>query len=107
MTRDDLVIDMFRSSGSILLRGVSVRPPARPRSRRLRTVLKLEARRDPRVREAYEAAVARATERERVRQLRPQVLRRSCGQILDIPRERRAGSAACRAPSSSHGVWDP
>jgi hypothetical protein len=58
---------VFRSSGAALLRGVAVRPPELPRSRRLRTILSLEAKRDPRVRRAYQAAVAQATEREQTR----------------------------------------
>jgi hypothetical protein len=84
MTREDLTVHLFRSCCTALQRGIPVRAPTLPRSRRLRTVLKLEARRDPRVRKAYEAAIAQATERERVRQLRPQVLRRDCGTIIDV-----------------------
>jgi hypothetical protein len=82
--RDDLVIDMFRLTGSSMLRGVPARPPRLPRSTRTRTILKLEAKRDRRVPTAYEAAIAQATEREMVRQLQPRILRRSCGQILDV-----------------------
>jgi hypothetical protein len=67
-----------------MLRGVEVRPPSLPRSRWLHTVLKAEAKRDPHVRKAYEAAVAQAAKTERARQLRPQVLRRACGTILDV-----------------------
>jgi hypothetical protein len=79
--RDDLLVDLFRSSGALLLRGIEVRVPALPRTTSAMTILRVEAKADPAVRKAYEAAVAQA---ERVRQLKPQVLRRSCGEILEV-----------------------
>jgi hypothetical protein len=81
MTSDDLVIDMFRSAGAMLQRGIPVRAPTLPRFAHSRALLEREARRDPRVRKAYEAAVAKD---EKARQLRPQVLMRACGEILQV-----------------------
>jgi hypothetical protein len=79
--RDALTVDLFRCCGRMLSRGVAVRPPALPRSTSGRSLLRLEAGRDRNVRAAYEAALAQAA---KARQLKPQVLRRACGEILDI-----------------------
>lgn len=81
MSRDDLVIDLFRSSGRLLNHGASVRVPELPRSTWGTTLLRIEAKRDPHVRRAYQAALDRA---ERTRQLEPQIIRRNCGTILDV-----------------------
>jgi hypothetical protein len=78
--RDDLLIELWRMTGSTMLRGVPARPPRLPRTRRSRTILKLEAKRDRRVRTAYQAAIAA----EQARQLKPKILVRDCGQILDV-----------------------
>lgn len=76
-----MVIDAFRSSGRLLNRGVEVRAPALPRTTRAMTILRIEAKRDPHVRKAYDAAVAKD---ELKRQLQPQILRRDCGEILEV-----------------------
>jgi hypothetical protein len=47
-------------------------------------ILQLEASRDALVRTAYQAALAQAAPTEKARQLQPQILRRGCGQILEI-----------------------
>ena len=83
MIRDQLTIDLFRSSGRSLRRGTPARVPSLPRTRRGRTILKLEADRDPLVRLAYRAALDQAAQTKR-RQLRPQTLRRTFGEILEI-----------------------
>jgi hypothetical protein len=88
MRRDDLTVDLFRSCGRLLHRGASVRVPELPRSKRSLTVLKLEAKRDQHVRLAYQASQsarpASLRRAEKARQLKPQVLRRNCGTILDV-----------------------
>jgi hypothetical protein len=81
MTRDDATVNLFRSAGQQLQRGIPVTAPSLPRSRRLRMALELEAGRDSRVRTAYDAALANA---ERARQLKPRVLVRNSGTILKI-----------------------
>ncbi len=63
-----------------MLRGVPTRPPRLPRSWRSRTILKLEAKHDRRVRTAYEAASAA----EQARQLKPKILVRDCGTIIGL-----------------------
>jgi hypothetical protein len=78
----DLTIEQFASSGRMLQAGVAVQVPELPRSRRLRMALEREAGRDPRVRKAYEVALARA---ERTKQVKPgRILRRDCGTILTV-----------------------
>ena len=79
--RDDLTIDAFRSSGRLLNRGVEVRPPALPTTTWGLTLLRIEAKRDPHVRRALEASIAKD---ELGRQLKPQVLRRDCGVIIEV-----------------------
>jgi hypothetical protein len=80
VTRDDHVIAAFRGCGAMLRRGVGVRVPSLPHSKRSLTVLRLEANRDADVRLAYQ--VAWASRQTVTRQLRPQTLRRACGTIL-------------------------
>jgi hypothetical protein len=80
MNRDDLLLDLWRSTGASMISRVKTRPPRLPRSWRTCTVLKLEAKRDRRVRTAYQVAIAA----EQARRLRPQVLTRACGTILDV-----------------------
>jgi hypothetical protein len=81
MTRDldDLTIDLFRLAGQQLLRGVAASAPRLPRSRRLRIALEREAGRDPRVRTAYDAALAQAAKTAKPRQVKPRTLIRNCG----------------------------
>ena len=79
--RDDLLVDLFRSSGRLLNRGVPVRVPALPTTTWGLKLLRIEAGRDQDVRRALEAAVAKG---EVKRQLQPQVLRRDCGTILEV-----------------------
>jgi hypothetical protein len=62
VTRDDLTIAAFRDCGKMLRRGVGVRVPALPLSKRSLTVLKLEANRDPLVRLAYQVALGQAAQ---------------------------------------------
>ena len=81
MNRDDLTVDMFRSAGRMLQRGIPVQPPELPRSKWSLTILKLEARRDPLVRRACQAALDQAEKR---RQLQPQSIRHDCGEILAV-----------------------
>ena len=50
MSRDDHVINAYRACGAMLRRGVGVRVPPLPRSKRSLTVLRLEANRDADVR---------------------------------------------------------
>jgi hypothetical protein len=84
VTRDDYVIDLFRSCGRSLRGGTPVRAPQLPRTRRTRMMLQLEADRDQDVRVAYGAALDQAAQTEQARQLEPRVLRRACGTILEI-----------------------
>jgi hypothetical protein len=83
VSRDDLTIAAFRDCGRMLRRGVGVRVPSLPSSKRSRTILKLEANRDPLVRLAYQVALDQTTQTI-TRQLRPQTLRRACGEIIAI-----------------------
>jgi hypothetical protein len=73
---DNATIEMFRSSGRLLARGIAVKVPAVPSSTRLRVELGREAERDRYVRKAWGVALAQA---EKARQVKPQVLRRNCG----------------------------
>jgi hypothetical protein len=84
MSRDDLTLDLFRSAGRMMQRGIGVRVPELPRTPSSRARLQREARRDPAVRRAYTAAAAQAIRTERTRQLEPQTLIRNCGTILEI-----------------------
>jgi hypothetical protein len=81
---DDLTLAMFRSAGQMLRCGVAVRVPSLPRSRRLRLALEREAGRDPRVRLAYDAALAQAAKTAKPRQVKPRTLVRDSGVILQI-----------------------
>jgi len=82
VTRDDMLIDTFRSSGRLLAQGVSVRVPELPRTRWGTTLLRCEAKRDPHVRRALEASVA---EDELTRQLAPRTIRRDgCGVVIEV-----------------------
>jgi hypothetical protein len=89
VSRDALTVDLFRSSGRLLNRGVEVRPPALPRSTSGRSLLRLQAGRDQNVRRAYEAALAQAAlaqaaQAERTRPVEHRILRRACGEILQV-----------------------
>ena len=83
MSRDELTVAAFRDCGRMLRRGVGVRVPALPTSKRGLTVLRLEAGRNADVRVAYQVACGQAAQTV-TRQLRPQTLRRACGTILEI-----------------------
>ena len=84
MTRDAATLDLFRSTGAALRRGIPLPAPKLPRSRTTRALLEREARRDPSVRKAYQAAAAQVAETEQARQLQPGVFRRDCGEILKV-----------------------
>ena len=67
VTRDDMVIDAFRSSGRLLNCGVEVRVPALPRTTWAMTILRIEAKRDRDVRKAYDAVSRSGAMRRRLR----------------------------------------
>ena len=82
MTGDDLVIDLFRSSGRMLNAGAPVRVPALPRTTWAMTILRIEAKRDQHVRRALEASLAKDELR---RQLEPRTIRRNnCGVVVEV-----------------------
>jgi hypothetical protein len=64
-------------AGRLMALGLTTNPPKLPRSPQAMQTLKRAAARDPLIRRALEASVERA-------QQEPQVLRRACGQVIQI-----------------------
>jgi hypothetical protein len=81
VTRDDALVEEFRLAGRLMALGLRTAPPRLPHTPHAMQAVKREAARDPRIRRALEASIAKD---EKARQLRPQVLRRDCGEILDV-----------------------